>query len=78
MLHDFFGRAGKTPDLVGTQDVSPGLTVSASSGKQPGSVTIGARLECLSSFYRFLIRMKVVASNPCEGRPTSRAETRCS
>ena len=21
MLHDFFGRANKTPDLVGTQDV---------------------------------------------------------
>ena len=36
------------------------------SGKQPSSVTIGARLACLSSFYRFLIRMKVVSSNPCD------------
>ncbi len=26
----------------------------------------GARVACLSSFYRFLIRMKVVASNPCD------------
>jgi site-specific recombinase XerD len=36
------------------------------SGKQPGSITIDARVACLSSFYRFLIRMKVVASNPCD------------
>ena len=27
------------------------------SGKKPSSVTIGARIACLSSFYRFLIRM---------------------
>jgi integrase/recombinase XerC len=32
----------------------------------PSSITIGARLACLSSFYRFLIRMKVVSSNPCD------------
>ncbi len=66
MLHDFFGRAGKTPDLVETQDVFAWAYGVGLSGKQPGSVTIGARLACLSSFFRFLIRMKVVASNPCE------------
>lgn len=27
---------------------------------------IGARMACLSSFYRFLIRMDIVASNPCD------------
>jgi site-specific recombinase XerD len=29
-------------------------------------VTIGARIACLSSFYRFLIRMGLTQSNPCE------------
>ena len=45
---------------------SPGAYASALSGKHPSSVTIGARIACLSSFYHFLIRMKVVAANPCE------------
>jgi integrase/recombinase XerC len=36
------------------------------SGKRPSSVTIGARIACLSSFYRFLIRMDLVMRNPCE------------
>ena len=29
-------------------------------------MTIGARIACLSSFYRFLIRMSLAASNPCD------------
>ena len=36
------------------------------SGKEPSSVTIGARIACLSSFYRFLMRMKVLTANPCD------------
>ncbi len=66
MLQDFFGRSGKQPDQVTAQDVfayahGPGL-----SGKQPSAITIGARIACLSSFYRFLIRMDIVQSNPCD------------
>jgi site-specific recombinase XerD len=66
MLQDFFGRIGKQPDQVTSQDVfvyshSPGL-----SSKQPSAITIGARIACLSSFYRFLIRMDIVHSNPCD------------
>ena len=66
MLQDFFGRLGKEPDRVTAQDIfvyahSPGL-----SGKQPSALTIGARIACLSSFYRFLIRMDIVQSNPCD------------
>ncbi len=66
MLQDFFGRSGKQPDQVTAQDVfvyahGPGL-----SGKQPCGITIGARVACLSSFYRFLIRMDIVQSNPCD------------
>ena len=36
------------------------------SGKKPSSVTIGARIACLSSFYRFLIRRSLVNANPCD------------
>jgi integrase/recombinase XerC len=66
MLQDFFGRAGKQPDKVTSQDIfayahGPGL-----SGKQPSAITIGARIACLSSFYRFLIRMDIAQSNPCD------------
>jgi len=66
MLQDFFGRSGKQPDLVTAQDIfvyahGPGL-----SGKQPSAITIGSRIACLSSFYRFLIRMDIVQSNPCD------------
>ena len=66
MLQDFFGRSGKQPDQVTAQDIfvyahGPGL-----SGKQPSAITIGARIACLSSFYRFLIRMDIVQSNPCD------------
>ncbi len=66
MLHDFFGRIGKPPDQVNSQDAFTWAYGNGLSGKQPSSITIGARLACLSSFYRFLIRMKVVASNPCD------------
>ena len=66
MLQDFFGRSGKQPDKVTSQDIfvyahSPGL-----SGKQPSAITIGARIACISSFYHFLIRMDIVQSNPCD------------
>ena len=54
MLQHFFGRAGKTPDEVTSQDVFAWAYGVGLSGKQPSSVTIGARLACLSSFYRFL------------------------
>ena len=58
--------AGKAPDEVTSQDVFAWAYGTGLSGKQPGSITIGARIACLSSFYRFLIRMKVVGSNPCD------------
>jgi site-specific recombinase XerD len=66
MLQDLFTRFGRTPDQVTVQDVfafahGPGL-----SGKAPSSVTVGARIACLSSFFKFLIRMDLVAANPCD------------
>ena len=74
MLNDFFGRAGKTPDQVTGQDVFTWAYGTGLSGKQPSSVTIGARLGCLSSFYRFLIRMDIVASNPCDALERPRVQ----
>ena len=66
MLNSFFGRTSKTPDEVSSQDIFAWAYGRGLSGKEPSSITIGARLACVSSFYRFLIRMKVLASNPCE------------
>ena len=43
------------------------------SAREPSSITIGARLSCLSSFFKFLIRMDIVNANPCDAveRPRS-------
>jgi site-specific recombinase XerD len=66
MLQHFFGALGKLPDRVTSQEVFAWAYGKGLSGKEPSPVTIGARLACLSSFYRFLIRMEIVASNPCD------------
>ncbi len=75
MLRHFFGTMGKTPDQVCSQDVfawaySPGLSRLA-----PSSPTIGARIACLSSFYKFLIRMQMLPANPCDQLERPRAKT---
>jgi site-specific recombinase XerC len=75
MLQHFFGSLGKTPEQVTGPEVFSWAYGTALSGKQPGSITIGARLACLSSFYRFLIRMKVVAANPCDAIERPRVTT---
>ncbi|HXF50746.1 MAG TPA: tyrosine-type recombinase/integrase [Dehalococcoidia bacterium] len=66
MLRHFFGAVGKPPDRVGPQEVFAWAYGRGLSGREPSAVTIGARLACLSSFYRFLIRMGALASNPCD------------
>ena len=66
MLYRFFGTLGKSPDQVTATEVFGYAHGTGLSGKKPSSVTIGARIACLSSFYRFLIRMSLVASNPCD------------
>lgn len=64
MLFQFFGALGKTPDRVTATEVFGYAHGTGISGKPPGPVTIGARIACISSYYRFLIRMGLVASNP--------------
>ena len=66
MLYRFFGTLGKHPDQVVATEIFSYAHGTGPSGKKPSSVTIGARIACLSSFYRFLIRMSLVAANPCD------------
>ncbi len=66
MVFQFFGTLGKTPEEVTSPDVFSYAHSIGLSGKKPSSVTIAARIACLSSFYRFLIRMSLVTANPCD------------
>src|SRR5680860_582778 len=66
MLQDFFGRLGTTPDEVTAQEVFVWAHGTGLSGREPSPVTIGARMACVSSFFRFLQRMEIVDRNPCD------------
>jgi site-specific recombinase XerD len=65
-LQRFFGTLGKTPEQITPPDVFGFAHSIGPSGKEPAAITIGARLACISSFYRFLIRMEIVTRNPCD------------
>jgi len=73
MLWPFFADLGKAPDRVKPADVLAWVHGIGKSGRTPSATTVGARIACLSSFYRFLIRMGLVAANPCDAieRPRS-------
>ena len=73
MLFQFFGALNKTPDEVSSPDVFSYAHNIGLSGKKPSSVTIAARIACLSSFYRFLIRMSLATGNPCDKLERPRA-----
>jgi site-specific recombinase XerD len=75
MLQDFFGRVGKAPDKVTAQEVFMWAHGKGVSGREPSPVTIGARMACLSSFFRFLQRMDIVVSNPCDKLERPRTST---
>jgi len=75
MLQNFFGRVGKAPDRVSAQEVFLWAHGKGLSGKDPSPVTIGARMACLSSFFRFLIRMDIVGTNPCDRLERPRTST---
>ena len=66
MLWPFFADVGKTPDRVTPGEVLAWAHGIGKSGRTPSAVTIGARIACLSSFYRFLIRMGLLTGNPCD------------
>jgi site-specific recombinase XerD len=73
MLWPFFVERGLTPDRVKPADVLAWVHGIGRSGRTPSPTTVGARIACLSSFYRFLIRMGLAVSNPCDAveRPRS-------
>ena len=73
MLYRFFGTLGKAPDKVKAAEIFGYAHGTGPSGKKPSSVTINARIACLSSFYRFLIRMSLVGANPCDQLERPRA-----
>ncbi len=66
MLYRFFGILGKPPDQVTATEIFGYAHGTGLSGKKPSSVTIGARIACLSTLYRFLIRMSLVSANTCD------------
>ena len=73
MLYRFFGTLGRPPDKVSATEIFSYAHGIGLSGKKPSSVTINARIACLSSFYRFLIRMSLVNANPCDQLERPRA-----
>ena len=75
MLQCFFGRVGKAPDQVSAQEVFVWAHGKGVSGKDPSPVTVGARMACLSSFFRFLIRMDIVQRNACDRLERPRTST---
>jgi hypothetical protein len=64
-LCDFFGRVQKTPEVVSAQEVFAWAHGIGLSGTDPSSVTVGARLACVSSFFRLVMRTEMVDRNPC-------------
>ena len=56
----------RPPDQVRAADVLAWAHGIGASGRTPSSATIGARIACLSSFYRFAIRMGLLVGNPCD------------
>lgn len=72
MLWPFLLQVG-SPDRVTPAHVLAWAYGVGASGREPSSATIGARIACLSSYYRFLIRMQVATANPTDAleRPKS-------
>src|SRR5450756_2975968 len=64
MLWPFFRVT--TPDQVRSADVLAYAHGIGLSGRVPTAATVGARIACLSSFYRFTIRMGLLTANPCD------------
>ena len=65
-LWPFFADLAKSPDRITPADVLAWAHGIGKSGRTPSATAVGARIACLSSFYRFLIRMGLVTGNPCD------------
>lgn len=65
MLWPFFERAG-SPERITPAHVLGWANGVGASGREPSAATVGARIGCLSSFYRFCARMGILMTNPCD------------
>ena len=65
MLWPLLNSVG-SPDRVTPAHVLAWAHGIGASGREPSSATVGARIACLSSYFRFLIRMELAKSNPCD------------
>jgi integrase/recombinase XerC len=65
MLWPFLNRIG-SPDRVTPAHVLAWAHGIGASGREPSPATVGARIACLSSYYRFLIRMQIATANPTD------------
>ena len=65
MLWPFLTRVG-SPQVVTPAHVLAWAYGMGASGREPSSATVGARIACLSSYFRFLIRMTITSANPCD------------
>jgi site-specific recombinase XerD len=74
MLQNFL-TGQQAPDKVTAQEVFVWAHGRGVSGRDPSPVTIGARMACLSSFFRFLQRMDIVVGNPCDKLERPRTST---
>jgi integrase/recombinase XerC len=74
MLWPFLTRVG-SPDQVTPAHILAWAHGIGASGREPSSATVGARIACLSSYFRFLIRMNIAASNPCDALERPRTVT---
>ena len=63
-LRLFFGSLQKAPDQVSPRDVFSFAHGIGLSGREPSPVTVGARLACISSFFKFLIRLDLLRPIP--------------
>ena len=74
-LRLFFGSLQKSPrSSLASGMSSASLTPSASQVVNHPPVTVGARLACISSFFKFLIRLDLLKANPCD--PVERPKPR--
>src|ERR687889_1193330 len=62
LLWPFLGRFA-SPELVTPAHVLAWAHGVGASGREPSSTTVGARIACLSSYFRFLIRMGITSIN---------------
>ena len=72
MLWPFLARIG-SPDRVTPAHVLAWAHGIGASGREPSSATVGARIACLSSYFRFLIRMNIATSPKSAGSTTPRS-----